>query len=64
LAPAAYCPQTPDGSDLKTIVNEGRKLPDGLALDVGHEAGKHSSILGIEVDDALEDAGYRLVVAD
>ena len=28
----------PDGSDLKTIVNEGRKLPDGLALDVatGH----------------------------
>ena len=28
----------PDGSDLKAIVNEGRKLPDGLALDVvaGH----------------------------
>jgi len=28
----------PDGSDLKTIVNEGRKLPDGLALDAaaGH----------------------------
>src|ERR1700722_18167275 len=28
----------PDGSDLNTIVNEGRKLPDGLALDVaaGH----------------------------
>ena len=28
----------PDGSDLKTIVNEGRKLPDGVALDVaaGH----------------------------
>ena len=27
-----------DGSDLKTIINEGRKLPDGLALDVaaGH----------------------------
>src|SRR5579862_7533939 len=24
----------PDGSDLKAIVNEGRKLPDGLALDV------------------------------
>ncbi|MGA8103140.1 MAG: hypothetical protein WB869_13355, partial [Candidatus Acidiferrales bacterium] len=24
----------PDGSDLKTIINEGRKLPDGLALDV------------------------------
>ena len=23
----------PDGSDLKTIVNEGRKLPDGLAVD-------------------------------
>jgi DNA-binding beta-propeller fold protein YncE len=28
----------PNGSDLKTIVDEGRKLPDGLALDVatGH----------------------------
>ena len=28
----------PDGSDLKTILNEGRKLPEGLALDVaaGH----------------------------
>src|SRR3984885_8751306 len=24
----------PDGSDLKTIVNEGRRLPDGLVLDV------------------------------
>jgi hypothetical protein len=28
----------PDGSDLKTIIDEGRKLPDGLVLDVaaGH----------------------------
>ena len=28
----------PDGSDLKTLVNEGRRLPDGLTLDVaaGH----------------------------
>jgi DNA-binding beta-propeller fold protein YncE len=28
----------PDGSDLKTIINEGRKLPDGLVVDVaaGH----------------------------
>jgi DNA-binding beta-propeller fold protein YncE len=28
----------PDGSDLRTLVNEGRKLPDGLAVDVaaGH----------------------------
>ena len=28
----------PDGSDLTTIINEGRKLPDGLAVDVtaGH----------------------------
>ena len=25
----------PDGSDLTTIISEGRKLPDGLALDVG-----------------------------
>jgi DNA-binding beta-propeller fold protein YncE len=28
----------PDGSDLKTLVSEGRKLPDGLAVDV---AGGH-----------------------
>ncbi len=27
----------PDGSDLKTIVNEGRRLPDGIVVDV--EAG-------------------------
>ena len=27
----------PDGSDLKTIINEGRKLPDGLVLDVAAE---------------------------
>src|SRR3954469_9474629 len=28
----------PDGSDFKTIVEEGRKLPDGLAVDIaaGH----------------------------
>jgi hypothetical protein len=28
----------PDGSDLKTIINEGRKVPDGPELDVapGH----------------------------
>ena len=28
----------PDGSDLKTIVNEGRRLPDGIVVDVkaGH----------------------------
>src|SRR6516225_4236829 len=28
----------PDGSDLKTIINEGRRLPDGLVVDVvaGH----------------------------
>src|ERR1700760_3053303 len=28
----------PDGSDLKTLVSEGRKLPDGLAVDAvaGH----------------------------
>ena len=23
----------PDGSDLKTIVNEGRRLPDGIVVD-------------------------------
>jgi hypothetical protein len=25
----------PDGSDLKTLIDEGRKLPDGLAVDMG-----------------------------
>ncbi|MDB6090151.1 MAG: 3-hydroxyacyl-CoA dehydrogenase [Gammaproteobacteria bacterium] len=25
----------PDGSDLQTVVTEGRKLPDGLAIDLG-----------------------------
>ena len=25
---------TPDGGDLKTLVVEGRRLPDGLAVDV------------------------------
>ena len=29
LAPAAYCRPNRDGSDLKTIVNERRKLLDG-----------------------------------
>ena len=24
----------PDGSDLKTVINEGRRLPDGLVIDV------------------------------
>ena len=27
----------PDGSDLKTIINEGRRLPDGIVVDA--EAG-------------------------
>src|SRR5713101_10126570 len=27
----------PDGSDLKTIVSEGRKLPDGLVVDIAAE---------------------------
>jgi len=26
----------PDGSDLKTVVSEGRKLPDGLVVDIDH----------------------------
>ena len=29
----------PDGSDLKTIVSEGRRLPDGIVVDV--EARSH-----------------------
>src|ERR1700739_197832 len=38
LAGGRVLSANPDGSDLKTIVVEGRKLPDGLAIDVaaGH----------------------------
>jgi hypothetical protein len=38
LSAGRILPANPDGSDMKTIVDEGRKLPDGLALDVaaGH----------------------------
>ncbi len=38
LAGGRVMSANPDGSDLKTIVEEGRKLPDGLAVDIaaGH----------------------------
>src|ERR1700687_5630226 len=38
LAAGRVFSSNPDGSDLKTIVNEGRKLPDGIVVDVtgGH----------------------------
>ena len=37
-ATAAVLTSNPDGSDLKTIVSEGRELPDGIVVDVaaGH----------------------------
>ncbi len=38
LAVGRVLTSNPDGSDLKTIVNEGRKLPDGIVVDV---AGGH-----------------------
>jgi len=38
LAAGRVLTSNPDGSDLKTIVNEGRKLPDGIVVDV---AGGH-----------------------
>ncbi len=38
LAAGHVLTSNPDGSDLKTIVNEGRKLPDGIVVDV---AGGH-----------------------
>src|SRR5260370_1156179 len=34
LAVGRVLTSNPDGSDLKTIVNEGRKLPDGIVVDV------------------------------
>src|ERR1700730_2574750 len=38
LAAGRVMSANPDGSDLKVIVEEGRKLPDGLAVDAaaGH----------------------------
>jgi DNA-binding beta-propeller fold protein YncE len=38
LAGGRVLSANPDGSDLKTLVDEGRKLPDGLAIDIaaGH----------------------------
>ena len=33
LATGRVLSANPDGSDLKTVVEEGRKLPDGLAID-------------------------------
>jgi DNA-binding beta-propeller fold protein YncE len=38
LAAGRVLTSSPDGSELKTIVNEGRKLPDGIVVDVaaGH----------------------------
>jgi len=38
LAEGRVLSSAPDGSDLKTIVSEGRKLPDGIVVDValGH----------------------------
>ena len=38
LAGGRVLSANPDGSDLKTLVEEGRKLPDGLAVDIaaGH----------------------------
>jgi DNA-binding beta-propeller fold protein YncE len=38
LAAGRVLTSNPDGSDLKTIVNEGRRLPDGIVVDV---AGGH-----------------------
>jgi len=38
LAAGRVLTSNPDGSDVKTIVNEGRKLPDGVVVDV---AGGH-----------------------
>jgi hypothetical protein len=34
LAAGRVLTSNPDGSDVKTIVNEGRKLPDGIVVDI------------------------------
>ncbi len=38
----------PDGSDLKTMVTEGRKRPDGVVLDVGTALLDHVHVLGCD----------------
>src|SRR6202035_3177208 len=50
----------PDGSDLKTIIDEGRRLPDGLTADIaaghlywtnmGNPAANDGSILRSDLD--------------
>jgi hypothetical protein len=39
LAAGRVLSANPDGSDLKTIINEGRKLPDGLVNVSGSNRG-------------------------
>ena len=39
LAAGRVLSANPDGSDLKTIINEGRKLPDGLVNISGSNRG-------------------------
>jgi len=56
--PSAY--RNPDGSDLKAIVSEGRRLPDGIVVDVaaghiywtnmGHPSANDGSIERADLD--------------
>jgi hypothetical protein len=58
----------PDGSDLKTIVSEGRKLPDGLAVDAaaGHiywtNMGNPSANDGSIVRSDLDGGNIKTIV--
>lgn len=50
------CTANPDGSDLKVIVNEGRRLPDGIVVDV---AGGHIYWINVGYPNASDGSVER-----
>src|SRR4029077_15413480 len=56
LAAGRVLTSHPDGSDLKTIINEGRRLPDGIVVDV---AGGHIYFTNMGNPIANDGSIYR-----
>ena len=69
LAGGRVLSANPDGSDLKTIVEEGRRLPDGLAVDIaaGHlywtNMGNPKENDGTILRSDLDGANLKTIVA-
>ena len=69
LAGGRVLSASPDGSDLKTIVEEGRRLPDGLAVDIaaGHlywtNMGNPKENDGTILRSDLDGANLKTIVA-